>query len=253
MRRWFITPVHDEQALMWINTADYYVSRGCVEDSWEPDETNFIRQFLKRGDAFVDIGANIGWFTTLAALIVGPDGSVTAFEPQPVIKQYLSRTVEVNKFSDRITVNGVGLWSIPQELAFAWSIDSINPGGAHIREGGSAEFTIECRTLDSFALDRCNLIKIDVEGAEPHVFRGACETLARHRPLILSELHPGQLRLVSDCSTADYLSLMAGLGYQARILGGPNHGTAVDGNDPRWSTELASVVFLPEERGQLVF
>ena len=81
--KWVLAPVMGGQRRMWIDLGDRYVSRGCLADNYEPQESAFIRQHLKAGDVFLDIGANIGWYTVLASTIVGETGSIFAFEPRP--------------------------------------------------------------------------------------------------------------------------------------------------------------------------
>ena len=99
------------------------------------------------------------------------------------------------------------------------------------------------RTLDSVLNgSRINFIKIDVEGAEPLAMKGALEALKRHRPTILSEVHPEMLKRVSRATPQDYVGLLAQAGYRCRtLLEGGKLGTEYSGG-----SDLINVVFLPD-------
>jgi hypothetical protein len=127
---------------------------------------------------------------------------------------------------------------------------ALNTGGAFIQPAGAATpHGHESRTIAVHALDRYPLprpirfTKIDVEGAEPLVMRGAERLLREDRPVILSELHPFQLRAVSDVSAEEYVGMMRGFGYRCRALAqggaiGPEVGAVAEDG-------VTSVVFLP--------
>ena len=76
---------------------------------YEPGATGLVLNTLGEGDVFVDIGANSGYFTVLAALRVGAAGRVFAFEPNPAVRQQLERHVELNAIADRVTVSDLAL------------------------------------------------------------------------------------------------------------------------------------------------
>ena len=113
--KWVIAIIRDGLRI-WINLRDAHVSRGCLNDRYEPAETDFILSQLTKGDNFLDIGANIGWFTILAAHRVGATGRVIAFEPHSDINAALKNSVAENKFDDRVTVHRLALGAEAGEM-----------------------------------------------------------------------------------------------------------------------------------------
>jgi len=201
---WVAAPVFGGARLMWIDLRDRYVSLGCLHDAYEPVETRFVRGILKENDVFVDVGANVGWYTMLASTVIGDGGQIHAFEPRRPIVDYLQRTVALNGLEKVITVYPIGLSNETKSESLMWGATSDNGGSASFaRDDASADMvcqTIEVQSLDNLCLDHVDVIKIDVEGAEPLVLEGARGTIERDRPIILSEIHPEQLRRVSRCS-----------------------------------------------------
>jgi FkbM family methyltransferase len=140
------------QATLWIDLCDKFVGRGCLQDDYEPAETNFIRKNLKPGDTFVDIGANVGWHTLGAALLIGEQGRVFAFEPRQPTVTYLRRSIADNGLLGRVQVFDCGLSDRCGEARLAWAKSSDNPGGSFLQIGSDAEGfetqSIELRRLD---------------------------------------------------------------------------------------------------------
>ncbi len=79
------------------------VGKACISSGiWEPGTTTLISRILRKGWTFVDVGANVGYYTTLAAGLVGKEGKVVAFEPDPANYEILCRNVHVNRFANVI-------------------------------------------------------------------------------------------------------------------------------------------------------
>ena len=106
---WVAAPVCNGARLIWIDLSDRFVSLGCLQDGYEIIESWFIKGVLKPHHVFVDIGANVGWYTVLASTIIGGDGHIYAFEPRRPIVDYLERTVALNGLEKMITVFPIGL------------------------------------------------------------------------------------------------------------------------------------------------
>lgn len=250
-RQWLVTPVFGEQRYLWVNMYDSFVSRGCLADDWEPAETSAIRALLKRGDVFLDIGANIGWFTLLASTLIGPSGRIHAFEPREDTCRYLRKSVALNDLSDMVIVHNAGVWSAPGEMTL-WNRDDRNPGGTQILAEAGADLAGAVRvpiiTVDSLGLTRCDLIKIDIEGAEPHALIGAKATIGRCRPNIVSEINPNQLKHVSSYSSDGYVGLLHSLGYGCYYLDGEARGREARIGDARLDGPLTAILFAPRER-----
>jgi FkbM family methyltransferase len=169
--------------------------RACSEDA-EPKVFAALKERTKQGSVVLDIGANVGVYSLLMARWVGPSGKVYAFEPAPQTLQDLRAHVAMNKMSERIEVVGQALSDQKGEAVFyAHSVsgeNSLNPGFAK-RLSEAQALKVPVTTVDDFCESNNiapTLLKIDVEGFEFHVLRGAQKTLFRHRPSLVIEMHP---------------------------------------------------------------
>ena len=174
--------------LMLYSARDTYIGRSFdLYGEFAEEEVAIFRQLVRPGQSVVDIGANIGAHTMALAAIVGPQGHVTAFEPQRVIFQILNANA---------ALNGLGCVATRQ-MALGSSAGTIkvppmdyageaNFGGLSL-EGAIAGEEVPLATLDSLALRACDFAKIDVEGMEIEVLKGMGETIARFRPAMYVE------------------------------------------------------------------
>lgn len=192
------------------------------EGRWEANIAEYIRQNLKPDGVFVDIGANIGYFTLLAASQT-PDGKVLAFEPNRANCGMILASLKVNglhnveilpfALGDRRSLFalavGDGSNGILMEVPAHWGADRLQN-----------EEIVYADTLDRLLgpADRVDIIKIDVEGGEGKVIRGARETIRANRPVIISEFAPHDLQSVSGCSGAEYLEQLISLGYELSVF-----------------------------------
>ena len=162
---------------------------------YEPDKSHVISTLFKPGMTFIDIGANKGDFSLIAAKIVGNEGKVLSFEPEPDNCRWIRKSIEMNNYTN-IQLFDLALGSSNGEATLyigeksGWHSLVPNQAGR-----GMGEIEVTTRTLDSL-LDEINnpdidLIKIDVEGAEMEVLNGARETLSSNKDLtLLIDLHP---------------------------------------------------------------
>jgi FkbM family methyltransferase len=185
---------------------------------WTDDIAGALDVLLQGGDVVVDGGANIGGFTLVAASIVGPSGAVHAVEAAPATAALLRRSVALNPHV-RVTVHELALAAEPGELDFT----TFQPGlgiasFAPAREG--AVVTVQVTTLDalSAALQRVDLVKLDVEGAELRALQGATRLLAEQRPLLLIEIEPAHLAR-QGASPAAVEALLTQAGYEGFSIG----------------------------------
>ena len=157
---------------------------------YELRKTAEIEARLGPGGVFVDVGCSEGDFALIAARIVGPGGRVVAFEPDPGNVGVIRDNVALNGFA-WVEVHPIALSDRDGEAElFRSSVSgwhSLLPGLEHRDRD---VITVPVARLDSFALDRLDMIKIDVEGAEVAVLEGARDSIARHRPVILLDTHP---------------------------------------------------------------
>jgi FkbM family methyltransferase len=177
---------------LWIElnprTGQSYV-RGEVEIAVQ----KILVERLKPGMIFYDLGANIGFFTLLAARLVGERGKVFSFEPDPENGARLRRNIQRNGFTN-VTVVDAGIWSFTQKRHFV-TADSASPdhgiGKFVVPHGPDIGTLIPCISLDDFTVDSPlpDAIKCDIEGAEIEALRGAERTLRAKRPWIVCEMH----------------------------------------------------------------
>jgi FkbM family methyltransferase len=187
---------------------------GC----WEPAETTLIKDTLKPGDTFIDVGANFGYYTVLASKLVGPTGRVIAFEPDPRSFALLQRNVARNGCTN-VVLEQKALSSEPGTLTLHVS-DSNRGGHSVIREGTqdiSHTVDVPAVRLDDYLKDqdlRVDLVKIDTEGAEGFILAGMQETLRKNPAVkLVLEYTPGKL-VTSGYPPDKFMGLLTPHGFR---------------------------------------
>jgi FkbM family methyltransferase len=168
-----------------------------IFDGFEEDELLFIKKFLRESDYFLDVGANIGFYSLHAAQIVGLEGKVFAFEPTPKTFSRLLENVRINKFENTISCHNIGLSENKGILKLNVSTDghdAWNTFASPTYDYFTNQIDIPVNTLDDVLISnnidvkKISLIKVDVEGWEVFVFRGAENFLkAEDSPALLVE------------------------------------------------------------------
>jgi FkbM family methyltransferase len=185
-------------------------THGCWLGSYEYGKQKAFIDEVKPGQIVYDIGANVGFYTLLSSLLVGATGHVVAFEPLPRNLVYLRRHLELNGCAN-VMVLPVAVSDRPGHAQFDSSHD---PSMGLLSDHGTVE--VETVALDplvqSGAIPPPDVIKIDVEGAEPQVLAGTVGLFNLQKPLIFLALH-GQ-DVGRQCR--DFLD---GVGYQLQSLG----------------------------------
>jgi FkbM family methyltransferase len=147
-------------------------------------EMKLMQRYLRPGDTFLDVGANVGSYTLVAAAMVGREGHVHAFEPSGEALPFLKENIELNGLGDLVSVHEVAASEDSGEVSFATGRDTqnrIQPAGS----GSSARITVPTERVDRLvSSERLALGKIDVEGAEAMVLRGCTELLEHGCPPI---------------------------------------------------------------------
>lgn len=177
---------------------------------FEPAETRLLTELLHPGDTFVDVGAHIGWFTTIASRRIGSDGAVVACEPYPSNAAALKDNLALNN-AQNVRVVEMALGSRPGELSLAPAGDS---GGITALDWGQGErVTVGVTTLDEVAAEMSviTLLKVDVEGWEPHVLRGGSAALQRTN-YVLIEINKPALKKAGSSADEIY-SLLSNSGF----------------------------------------
>jgi FkbM family methyltransferase len=246
-KKWVSTEVLDEFT-MWVDLSDRHVSRGCLNNNWEASETNYFAAALPNAEVVLDIGANIGWFSLLAIKYMNPKGIVHAFEPNLAVASKLKRTIKDNALENRVKVWNLALSDKAEDLYICWGKETDNPGGAHLSHK-QTDSSMVYQMINAVALDdmlpdlKPDLIKMDVEGAEPRVVRGAKHMLRKYKPTVLSELHPLQLKKVSNSNATQYIFQMTELGYQCFLLEDGKPTKKLKDFPSDCNSDLVSVVF----------
>lgn len=169
---------------------------------WEPLVTEYIIGVLKPGDVFVDIGANIGYYSVLAAALVQPTGFVVAFEPQKDLHRFLADSLTVNGLQSLCDIGDVAIGDA-EGVARLNQVASMSASASLIPStdaGRSRDGVVEVRTLDAALADISairerrlipTMIKIDIEGYEYRAWTGMKRTLAQaDRMTLIIEFAP---------------------------------------------------------------
>jgi FkbM family methyltransferase len=184
---------------------------------WQEKDATVFRSLLAPGQTAIDVGANSGFVTVILASLVGAGGRVLSFEPSPGVYAKLRRTVDVNALTQVTTFNvGCGATSSVAQLRQV----NASTGNASIVAAGSDPIDIPIEPLDSIAEvweAPVALVKIDTEGYEPEVLRGATRLLDEHRPVLYLEMGGDYLE-----STRESIGILAEAGY------GVEHVRAID-------------------------
>jgi FkbM family methyltransferase len=225
----------------------------------ERETTLLLERVLREGDVVFDVGANMGFYTFLAARRVGRLGRVFAFEPQQDLVEHLRRSVELNDVSSHVVlVPG----AVVAEAAGPVPLFFMPPGG---ESGGVSVLPrpgLEARpramappiVLDEWAarvgLRRLDVIKIDIEGAELAALRGAKRLLKELRPRLLVT----ELGLPGGSAPGELATLLTEHGYvPRRILPDGSLGAAYTPNELQALEEASNVAFVPEAAAGLAF
>lgn len=202
----------ETRSLVLTNVQAYGLVRGVLE----PGVQEALRRHVGAGTVVYDIGANIGFFSLLAARMAGPTGRVESFEPLPAAVSGLRNNLALN---DASTVH-------VHEVAVAAQggraeLLSVDEGGwSHLADRGWHPRTSEVLEVDVVTIDELvagglpapAVVKIDVEGSELAVLDGMRETIGAHAPTIICELHGTNVELMQR---------MDDLGYSTQNLDGP--------------------------------
>jgi FkbM family methyltransferase len=184
-----------------------------------------LRPYIPEGGGVVDVGAHAGQFSKLFARMVGPKGSVFAFEPSPYTRSILKQALAFNGLRN-VRIYDCGLSDQPATLTLhtpvkasgvrGYGLASLGGVGRTAARGEIAE-TVEVTTLDAFVAAnaaRVDFIKADIEGWEGRFLKGAREVLRTQRPALFLELNHEMLARAGD-DAAEMVAELRALGYRA--------------------------------------
>jgi FkbM family methyltransferase len=191
-------------------------AHGLVRGALEPGVQEALRRCVAPGDAVCDVGANLGFFTLIAARLTGPAGRVHAFEPSAPEAETCRRNARLNGFA-QVEVHHAAVGDRDGRAPFllvderSWS--HLADRGGHARTVGTVEVAV--RALDGMdwgAAGPPRVVKIDVEGSEIAVLHGMRELLRTVRPAVICELHE---------TNAEVADVLEEAGYALENLDGP--------------------------------
>lgn len=188
---------------------------------WQPEVWSSIAPALSEGSVFLDVGAHIGYFSIKAARKVGSTGRVVSFDPNPEILKLLRDNVAANHTSN-VIVEPIACTDRDQMLTF-YAVPTGNTGASSLARGNAEPWSeatkpyqVRGRPIDDVVrelnLSRVDAIKVDVEGAEVSVLRGAIDTLKRFHPKLIVEVSAPQLANFQT-TPAELVSLIRSAGY----------------------------------------
>ncbi len=183
----------------------------------EPEEGQ-VRQIVHPGNTVLDIGANFGVFTRLFSQLVGPHGSVIAFEPVPLTFRTLAAGIERYRLTNVRAVNKAvsdhaGAVSMVVPSYAGNKGDNLYEARIVNSSASQKTLAVDSVTIDSLQLPRVDFMKIDVEGHELEVLQGSRQTLERHHPALMVE--------VTSSRTVDFLCKE--MGYRQPVTISPSN------------------------------
>jgi FkbM family methyltransferase len=188
-----------------------------VSQGYEPHVTKAVQGILKSGDVFLDLGANIGYYTLLGAQLVGEAGRVIAFKPNAINLALLYASIVENALTN-VRVYPLAASDSAKLLrmqafgsnGFLAPAESVQSGAQYVQAVVVDDLLI--------AESRIDVVKMDIEGYEPFAVRGMGRLLEKHRPVVLTEFSPWHIEHRSGLAPRAYLDLLAAKGYVFTVL-----------------------------------
>lgn len=227
-------------AELFLNPADPVVSSAIAFGVYENDEIDFFLKHLPGCEVFVDVGANIGLYSTLALHILPPAATIIALEPHPVSFQWLTRNIEWNRARRNAAAPKTLLLqkaAVARPGTYELHLNPDNSGDNRLYRGTFhgqvaewASIAVPGVTLDdvfeAHRLTEAHFVKLDVQGFEQSVVQGFQKTLAASpRVILMTEFWPKGLREAGG-SPVEYLALLRSLGFELYELHASARGAA---------------------------
>jgi len=199
------------------DAADAAVTPGLRAGDYEPHLTAVFERYCRPGMTVVDVGANLGYYSLLAARLVGGSGRVVALEPNSENCRLLLSSLRLGR------VANVELIPVACDTASGWAYYSTHVGsnGGLVDDDdllGHPGVVVPTFRLDDVVSGPVHFVKLDVEGAEGRVVQGATRILERDRPIVTTELKEEMLGRVSGMSLSEYLGFFEARGYAPVML-----------------------------------
>ncbi|GEM_PF-3725542 len=213
--------VHKHGIKIWLDPRESLAEKFNAK---EPDSTQLLYKNLLPGGAFIDVGASIGWFTLIAAKLIGEKGRVVAIEPEPNSFALLTKNIKENNFQNFVSAKQAAASDSQGKKTLyvvgdAWTWSSTeDPRKNYEHTVGSNfgknddktihEYQVDAVRIDDISPKRVDFIKIDVEGVVDPVFRGAMETIRRNP----------DIKLLIEDPTPFITQTLEKMGYIHRVI-----------------------------------
>lgn len=182
---------------------------------WEPWAREVVLSLIGPGDHVLEVGGHVGYYTLGMAHKVGPSGSVTTFEANPRLADLARRSVRFNGYAPWVNVRQQAVSDVAGALRFTVSRQFGGGGHLYVREGAlgsdSAVIEVEAVRIDDLALEDVKLIRIDAEGSEPLILRGAEKLLQKPDIVLCIEWDVVQMR--SRAKPAEFAGWLHSMGF----------------------------------------
>lgn len=203
--------------LLYVDPQDEDISAHLIgHGHWERWIHHVVLQLVHPGHHVVEVGANLGYYTVAMARRVGSDGSVTALEANPRLAGLLRRSVDLNAYNGRVRVLDQAAADAPGRLSFVTT--RRHSGGGHTRVVESAigaeteVIDVESVRLDDLGVERADFIRLDAEGSEPLILRGAERLL--QNPDVVVCLEWSAIQMQCRASMPEFVGWLAGQGFR---------------------------------------
>lgn len=247
-----------------VDAGDPVIGHDIKQSFYEWHMVAFFRRILRPGMRMVDIGANIGLFSLLAAKLVGEEGRVYSIEPNGENVRLLLYSAAVNHFHNiQLLPTAVGA-----KMGYTLYQTHIGANGGLLGQANEmpderailqpTSQVVPLARLDDLVEGPVDVLKLDIEGAEGMAMAGALELIRRDRPIITSEASMEMLGRVSQMTLRDYLLITRDLGYRqfviGRVDGQLTEATNLDHFLAAWPDVLhiEDFVFVPAEKMRLL-
>jgi FkbM family methyltransferase len=204
------------------SSCDKFLSARITETGeWEPFETELVQRFLQPGDVFVDIGANIGWYTIIGASRVGPQGHVYAFEPSAENWELAARNLALNDLQNA-TLERAAVADHAGRGKLFLSADNLGDHRLYESSEQRSSEVVAVTSLETYFADKphpIRLVKMDTQGSEARIFRGMPDDFIRNRGIAALIVEFWPFGLASSRSSAEeLLSRLSRLGLQCYLI-----------------------------------
>jgi FkbM family methyltransferase len=207
----------DRPIYMYIDSKESWVSKEVhFHGMHEEHILEAIINNLKEGETFIDVGANVGQHSIYAAQKVGPNGNVFAFEPIDSSAENIRLSASKNSFIWLTVIQKAATNFVGDTVFYKYELTDISSRNKNFTDRPAKEVKVKTTTLDIELnnLSRVDLVKIDVEGYEMDVLRGAEQIIKKFKPAIILEFSPVFYKRLQPQDSMDILQFLFDHGYK---------------------------------------